>query len=184
MPDLVLNADPEIWSLVPGWQQALAWREQRTATTEAERRADVFEAATLALRTRAEVDATHVLFLDAVGHRLLGALAVFAYDDVPAASSRTQAEEIARAMVPSAWEVHSIVADLGGGPGWRVTVIDAPLTDDGAQVALVEAVWTVYVLEVAGRLVVALLSAMSPPNAALAQVHAERVLVTMNVVQE
>lgn len=87
-------------------------------------------------------------------------------------------------MVPSAWEVHSIVADLGAGPGWRVTVIDAPLTDDGAQVALVEAVWTVYVLEAAGRLVVGLLSAMSPPNAALAQVHAERVLVTMKVVQE
>lgn len=187
MLDLSLRADPEVWSAVPYPDDALVWRDACVANAFGDRQDDVLEAATLALRTRAELDATHVLFLDAVGHRLLGAVAVFAYDDVPAASDQSQAESAARAMVPSAWDVHSIVADAGAMHGWRVTIVDTASTDDSrgsGTGVVIDAIWTVYVLDAGGRCVVVLISPMSPPNAALAQMYTERLLETMEVVSK
>ena len=182
MPDLVLRADPAIWSQVPFAEEALAWRDARLANVSVDRQPAVREAATLALRTRAEVDATHVLFLDDVEHRILAALAVFAYDDVPPASGQVEAEAIARAMVPSAWEPLGIPVGLDAISGWRITVVDAAPSSADQPGAVADAVWTVYVLDARGRCVVALLSAMAPLNAAAAQIRAEAVLSTLEVV--
>lgn len=183
MPDLTLQADPDVWSVVPYPDEALA------CETPASHTSPMTGERTSSRRPRwrcihaPELEAPHVFLLDAVEHRLLGALAVFRYDDVPLASDQDQAEAVASAMVPSVWGVQSIAADAGKMRGWRVTVVDKARTEDSQEAAFViEAVWTVYVLNADGRCVVSLLSPMAPFNAALAQMYTGRMLETIEVV--
>lgn len=183
MAELTLRPDPALWAMVPGVEDADAWLHERLDHLPAERKGRSLDAAVLALRARVETEASAVLLLDAGDGAVLSCLTVLGYDDVPPATSAEQAERVARALVASSWEASVIEVGLGAVAGWRVTILDdaASATEPSEPVTVASAVWTVYVLDVAGRAVVAFLSPLRPDAGFVAQVHAERVLATLEV---
>lgn len=178
MTVIAVRPDAAVWSEVPAPEHVEQWLQPHVDAAPAERRSRIVDAGLLAARTRLESDASVVLFLNIARGLVLSALAVYAWDDVPAAGSADAAAAVARAVVPSAWEVDAHDVELGPWRGWRVTVLDSDAPAP-ASATTVASAWTVYALDVAGRCVVGLLAPLPPEAALLAQHHSEHALATL-----
>ncbi|MDF2920537.1 MULTISPECIES: hypothetical protein [Microbacterium] len=180
MPDLAIAPDETIWSRVPDEpDEILRWRDARVAEAPEDHRDRIGEGATLAGMARAAApSATFVLALTAHDARVLGALTVFAYADVPPASNEEQAIELARSATLSDWDSFALAGEFGSARGWRVTT---PVAPEGEKSAEASAFWTTYALDLEGVCIVAFLTPMFPEAAAVAQLHVERLLNTLEV---
>ncbi|GAB2706895.1 hypothetical protein BKA24_000719 [Microbacterium marinum] len=179
MTAISLRPDDAVWSEVPEPEHLDAWLRPHVDAAPAERRGRVVDAALLAARTRLESDASIVLFLDIAHGVVLSALAVYAWDDVPAPGSAEKAAEIGVSAVPTSWDADTHEIELGPWAGWRVTILDDAAGPGPAMTA--STAWTVYVLDVAGRCVVAVLAPLPPEAAVLAQHHSEHALATLEI---
>jgi len=179
MKTISLRPDATVWSEVPEPEGLDRWLRSHVEAAPVARRARVVDAGLLAARTRLESDPSVVLFLNIANGVVLSALAVYAWDDVPAADSADAAAAIARGAVPTTWDVDTHDVELGPWRGWRATVFDD--ATDSAPAAIVKAAWTVYVLDVGGRCVVAVLAPLPPEAAMLAHRHSEQALATLDV---
>lgn len=185
MSNLTYRPDPALWAEVPAVDAVDLWVEAIVRTAPEPVRARVADAAMLAVRMRYESDASAVLLLNAIESSVLSALALFAYDDVAPARDELEAVRAASAMVPSSFESSALPFESGNIRGWRVTVLDESPGDEDAAgrdaVTVLRSAWTVYVMDVSGRCVVALLAPLPPVAAALGQYFAEQVVATLEV---
>ncbi|MFV0405564.1 MAG: hypothetical protein ACK5LN_01870 [Propioniciclava sp.] len=183
MAELALAPNPVVWQVVPGMDEAAAWYEQQIAAAPQAAREQVAAAAGLALHARFDTDLSQVLLLCDPAAELYAMLGIAALDGVPAPDTAAGAVGIAESLVPSPWPAEALQFDLAGVRGWRVTILDDQNPDQEEQVAVPQAVSTVYVASVGGRCVVAALSSLTPLAAAVAQVLAEQVVATFDVVE-
>ncbi|WP_405373986.1 MULTISPECIES: hypothetical protein [unclassified Microbacterium] len=177
MTAIALRPDDTVWSEVPESEQLDPWLRAQVDAAPADRRSRIVDAGLLAARTRLESDASIVLFLNISHGVVLSALAVYAWDDVPAAEDADSAAAIAVGAVPTPWDVDTHDVQLGPWQGWRVTILD-DANGAGPAVTATTA-WTVYILDIGGRCVVAVLAPLPPEAAVLAQHHSERALATL-----
>lgn len=179
--ELVIRADPAVWTPVPAEPDAAAWYERQLAAAPETARDAVAAASLLALQARLDSDLTMVLLLCDTEAEIYTMLGIAALADVPAPDSAAGAAGVAEALLPSPWPAEVVEIDLGVGTGWRATVLDPEGADGDDQVTVPQTVSTAYVLDVRGRCVVAALSPLPPLAAAAAQVLAQRALATLDV---
>ncbi len=182
--EVVIAADPDIWSLVPAsLDDAGVWFAEQVSKAPEPLRGHTAQAARLALGHRIDSDVSIGLFLSLPADSLLGMLGIVILDDVPAPTSAAGAAGIADALLPSPWPAQVIEVELGASRGWRATVLDPEQAREESTVVIAQTVSTVYVLEVRGRCAVAAMSPLTPLAAASAQMLAERALMTLDVVE-
>ncbi|SDQ67729.1 hypothetical protein [Microbacterium sp. cf332] len=185
---LSARPDPELWSLVPVPEQADGWLHGLVETHARGDEQRIVDAGILALRTQAETDAALVFLLHEDRAAIVASLALFAYADVPAPTSADDALRVAESLTRSTWQGEAIEVSPGEHRGWRVTVLestsgasnpDGPAPD--ASVFIADFLSTLYFLDVAGGMVLAVLSPLRPEAAFVAQRAAEQVLETLEV---
>ncbi|WP_127818672.1 hypothetical protein [Microbacterium sp. CPCC 204701] len=180
--EIVIQADPDAWTLVPASDDPREWVEQQAARAPEGARDRVAEAARLAAAHRSGSGLGLALFLSVPQDELFGMLGIVVLDDVPAPEDASGAAEVVEALLPSPWPAEILAIALGHTRGWRGTVLDPDEAAGDSAVALPRTVSTAYVLELRGRCAVAALTPLTPLAAAAAQVLAERALTTLDVV--
>lgn len=180
--EIVIQADPDAWTLVPASDDAREWAQQQAARAPERVRDRVAEAARLAAVHRAGSGLGLALFLSVPQDDLFGMLGIVVLDDVPAPADAPGAAEVVEALLPSPWPAEIVPVALGRARGWRGTVLDPEEAAGDAAVALPRTVSTAYVLELHGRCAVAALTPLTPLAAAASQVLAERALTTLDIV--
>ncbi len=181
--EIVIEADPGVWTLVPDADDAESWVAQQAAQAPEGMRDRVSEAARLAAVHRAGSELSLALFLSVPRDELLGMLGIVVLDDVPAPDDAAAAAEVAEALLPSPWPADIVPIELGRARGWRATVLDPEAAAGDEAVALPQTVSTAYVLELGGRCAVAALTPLTPLAATAAQVLAEQALTTLDVAE-
>lgn len=185
---LSARPDPELWSLVPVAEEADRWLQGLVETQGRRDEQRIVDAGILALRTQVETDAALVFLLHDDRAAIVASLALFAYSDVAPPTSAADALRVAESLTRSPWQGDVMDVALGTHDGWRVTVLDssddASAVDGAASdssVVVADFLSTLYFLDVAGGLVMAVLSPLRPDAAFLAQRAAEQVLATLEV---
>lgn len=185
---LSARPDPELWSLVPVAEEADRWLRGLVETHGRGDEQRIVDAGILALRTQVETDAALVFLLHDDRAAIVASLSLFAYADVPAPTDAADALRVAEALTLTPWQGEAIDVAFGDHRGWRITVLESA---DGAStsggeapdptVFIADFVSTLYFLDVAGGLVMAVLSPLRPEAAFVAQRAAEQVLATLEV---
>ena len=180
--EVVIRADPEVWTPVPSSvDDAAAWVDAQVARAPEATRDRVADAARLAVLNRLASELSVALFLSVAEAELFGMLGIVVLDDVPAPGDATGAAGIAESLLPSPWPAEIVAVELGHARGWRTTVLDPEGAAGDESVSLPQTVSTAYILDIRGRCAVAALTPLIPLAAATAQVLAERALVTLDV---
>lgn len=180
MAELALRPNPDIWTVLPGASDAAAWYEAHVAAAPDAARDAVAAAAALAVRARVGGEFSEVLLLSDPGAALYAMLGVLALD-VAAPSNAAEALQVAGAFAPSSWQGEAVPFELGSANGWRVTSLDDETSMGDDSVRLPQTVSTVYVAELSGRCVIAVLSSLTPVVAAVVQRLAEQAVATFEV---
>ncbi|WP_413354404.1 hypothetical protein [Microbacterium sp. 1P06AB] len=189
MAELVLSPNPDVWSVVPpidhrGEAEVVAWVQQIVDEAPPHRRSAAVSAATLALRERAGDSPSTVLLLTASAYEVIASLSLYAFDDVPPAQDADEAARVAERLIGGEWGLAAVDVALAGASGWRFTSLEAAPAQEGDVVSTGLTGVTLYVLECRGRCVIALLPPLHPTVAAVAHLHAEQVLGTLDIVVE
>ncbi|CAI9392917.1 hypothetical protein [Microbacterium sp. T2.11-28] len=184
MPELSVEADPRLWSVVPAEADAEEWLRALLEGRTDEQSARILLAADLAMTAReAAGDALVLLLCEPVSG--LYATLGFIVTDAPAFSDRGRAEELALTVTPSPWPPTTTALPEGPVSGWRVTVLfsddDQPPTADPSPATTLGWVRTTYVLDLHGRLAVGQLSPLSPEAGAVAMALTEQLLPTLEL---
>lgn len=200
MPELSVEADPRLWSVVPAEADAEPWLRALLDGHDDEQSARILLAADLAMTAREAAGDALVLLLCEPFSGLYATLG-FLVTDAPAFTDRERAEELALTLTPSPWPPSTVaLPELpglaeGSVAGWRVTVLFSE--DDHAESAESEEtgreaagpapatalgwVRTTYVLNLHGRLAVGQLSPLSPEAGAVAMALTEQLLPTLEL---
>lgn len=182
MPELSLAPDPALWSLVPGRDDADGWVLGLLGSRAQEQQESLLLAAELALQAREASDGGMTLLLAHPDSQLYAALTVVVTAFEPVSDAETAAD-VARAVAASDWESALVEVEIGTDPAWRASVLTVdPEAVQDPLVATPSHVRTVYVFAVSDHLAVAALSPLTPSAAAAAQVLAEPVLRTAQVI--
>lgn len=184
MPELSVEADPRLWSVVPAEADAEPWLRALLDGRTDEQSARILLAADLAITAReAAGDALVLLLCEPVSglYATLGLLVT----DAPAFSDRERAEELALTLTPSPWPPSTTALPDGPVAGWRVTVLfsgdDDTAPAEQAPATALDWVRTTYVLDLDGRLAVGQLSPLSPEAGAVAMALTEQLLPTLEL---
>ncbi|MBN7792981.1 hypothetical protein ACLD0U_03895 [Microbacterium sp. 2216-1] len=181
MPELSAAPNPSFWSLVPDRDHADEWVLALLGARPQTQQEHLLLAAELSLQAREASDGGLVLLHADPVAELYAALTLVATEAEPIVQAG-RALALAAALTPGAWEPSVVEFHLHGAPAWRVStlVADNGPADDG-EVHLLTSVTTAYIMTIAGRLVVAKLSPLSPAGAIIAQARAEQVLCTLEL---
>ena len=190
MPELSVEADPRLWSVVPPESEAEPWLRSLLDSRTDEQQARILLAADLAVTAREAAPDSLVLLLCEPVSGLYATLG-FLVTEAPAFRDAARAEELALTLTPSPWPPTTTPFTAGAVSGWRVTVLfsdeDAASdeqTAEGADASPVTPLgWvrTTYVLDLDGRLVVGQLSPLSPEAGAVALALTEQLLPTLEI---
>lgn len=195
MPELSVEADPRLWSVVPPESEAEPWLRSLLDGRTDEQQARILLAADLAVTAREAAPDSLVLLLCEPVSGLYATLG-FLVTEAPAFRDAARAEELALTLTPSPWPPTTTPFTAGAVSGWRVTVLfsdeDATSdeqtgdgqTADGADASPVTPLgWvrTTYVLDLDGRLVVGQLSPLAPEAGAVALALTEQLLPTLEI---
>lgn len=190
MPELSVEADPRLWSVVPPESEAEPWLRSLLDGRTDEQQARILLAADLAVTAREAAPDSLVLLLCEPVSGLYATLG-FLVTEAPAFRDAARAEELALTLTPSPWPPTTTPFTAGAVSGWRVTVLfsdeDAAAdeqTPDGAEASPVTPLgWvrTTYVLDLDDRLVVGQLSPLAPEAGAVALALTEQLLPTLEI---
>jgi hypothetical protein len=184
MPELSVEADPRLWSVVPAEADAEDWLRTLLDGRTDEQSARILLAADLAVTAReAAGDALVLLLCEPVSG--LYATLGFLVTEAPAITDRARAEELALTLTPSPWPPTTTPLPADRVSGWRVSVLftgddDTAPTEQAPATAL-DWVRTTYVLNLDGRLAVGQLSPLSPEAGAVAMALTEQLLPTLEL---
>ncbi|WEK13848.1 MAG: hypothetical protein P0Y48_01130 [Candidatus Microbacterium phytovorans] len=190
MPELSVEADPRLWSVVPLESEAEPWLRALLEGRTDEQQARILLAADLAVTAREAAPDSLVLLLCEPVSGLYATLG-FLVTEAPAFRDAARAEELALTLTPSPWPPTTTPFTAGAVSGWRVTVLfsdedaasDEQTTDgaDASPVTPLGWVRTTYVLDLDDRLVVGQLSPLAPEAGAVALALTEQLLPTLEM---